>query len=48
MDGTHVVISITGETWVKNHIVRWNTQHSVRTVIGLTAFGIFLYALSKH
>ncbi|XP_045168647.2 uncharacterized protein LOC123531604 [Mercenaria mercenaria] len=41
------VIKTAGETWVKNHIIRWNKQHGVKTFLSCTAFGIFLYALSR-
>ncbi|XP_060578701.1 uncharacterized protein LOC132735729 [Ruditapes philippinarum] len=41
------VMQTAGETWVKNHIRRWNKQHGVRTFLSCTAFGIFLYALSR-
>ncbi|KAL4222858.1 hypothetical protein ACF0H5_018898 [Mactra antiquata] len=42
------VMETAGETWIRNHINRWNKQHMVRTVLGFTSFGIFLYALCKN
>lgn len=41
------VLETAGETWVKNHMDRWNKQHAVRTVMSSVAFGIFMYALLK-
>lgn len=41
------VIETAGETWVRDHIVRWNNLHMVRTVLGASAFGIFMYAMLK-
>lgn len=40
-------IETLGETWVRDHIQRWNKQHMVRTLLSMVAFDIFLYALTR-
>ncbi|KAH3796948.1 uncharacterized protein LOC127839190 isoform X2 [Dreissena polymorpha] len=41
------VLETAGETWVLNHIKRWNKQHMFRTAFGLLAFDLFLLALAN-
>ncbi|KAL5006800.1 hypothetical protein ScPMuIL_015606 [Solemya velum] len=41
------VIDKRGEEWVKNNIAVWNKRHMFRSIVSMTAIGIFLYALQK-
>ena len=41
-------ILFSGETWVRDHIARWNRLHACRTILGASAFGLFMFAALKQ